>query len=233
MISERKFSNTFSSFWKQLFPMGEAFVRRLNLACERQVPPLDSSLPVNRDKRAVINELAFRLFKEKAENNTVNGKKLVKLSNEVITYIEKLSHTIPTIEPLVQEELEEAEGLANSLSSFFKDSSLSKLQFWPSFMGCGNVHTCKGDILYGDTLVEVKAGDRHFRINDIRQVIIYLSLNFSSQQYSINNVELINPRTGLYFQASVRTIIEECSGKMPVDIFSDIVEFISNEVGSN
>ncbi|GBE51785.1 hypothetical protein BMS3Bbin14_00239 [bacterium BMS3Bbin14] len=233
MISERKFSNTFSSFWKQLFPMGEHFVRRLNLACERDAPPLESSMPVNRDKRAVINELAFRFFKEKACNNKVNKKRMNELSNEVISYIENLSFSIPKIYPLTQEELEESVALSNSLPSFFSATDLPSLEFWPSFRGCGSIHACKADIFYKDTLVEVKAGDRHFRINDIRQIITYLSLNFASHQYVINNIELINPRTGLYFQAPVKTIIEESSGKQPVDIFSDIVEFISNEIGSN
>lgn len=233
MISERKFSNTFSSFWKQLFPMGEPFVRRLNLACERKAPPLESTIPVNRDKRAVINELAFRLFKEKSCKNKVNKNRLDELSNDVISYIEKLTHTIPKIDPLIQEELEEATDLADSLSSFFYTPDLPLLKFWPSFRGCGSIQACKGDIIYKDKLAEVKAGNRHFRINDIRQVITYLALNFSSQQYVINNIELINPRTGLYFQAPVKTIIEECSGKLPVDIFSDIVEFISTEIRSN
>lgn len=233
MISERKFSNKFSSFWKQLLPMGEPFVRRLNLACERQVSPLESSMPVDRDKRAVINELSFRLFKENAFENIVSKQRMNELSNKVISYIEKLSHSIPQIDPLTKEELEEAVALADSLASFFNAPDLASLKFWPSFRGCGNIHECKGDIILQDKLIEVKAGDRHFRINDIRQIITYLALNFSSQQYVINNVELINPRTGLYFQASAKTIIEECSGIQPVDIFSDIVEFISNETGSN
>jgi len=233
MISERKFSNTFSSFWKQLFPMGEHFVRKLNLACERKVPPIESSMPVNRDKRAVINELAFRFFKEKAKKNKVGIKLINKLSNEVILYIENLSPFIPKIDQLTQEEVEESIALSNSLSSFFYKTDLPSLKFWPSFKGCGNIHACKADIFYKDTLIEVKAGARHFRINDLRQVITYLALNFASHQYVINNIELINPRTGLYFHAPVKTIIEESSGMQPIDIFSDIVEFISNEIRSN
>lgn len=233
MISEHRFSSAYSSFWKQLFPMGEVFIRRLNMACERPIDPLDSTLPVSKGKRAIINELSFRLFKEKAENNKVDRKRLTELSNEVIRYIERLSNTVGKKEKLELIEMEEALDLAISLSSFFETNKLSSLQFWPSFNGCGCMNKCKGDILYGDTLVEVKAGDRNFRIIDIRQVFVYLALNFSSQQYLIRNIELINPRTGLYFQSSVKTIIKECSGKMPVDIFSDIVEFISNEVQPN
>ena len=76
MISERKFSSTFLSFWKQLFPMGDTVIRRLNIACERQIDPLDSTLPVSNGKRSVINELSFRLFKEKIENNKVDKKKI-------------------------------------------------------------------------------------------------------------------------------------------------------------
>jgi len=234
MISERKFSSTFSSFWGQLLPMSNPFVRRLNLACERQVPPTISKMPVDREKRSVINELAFRLFKEKVvKNKVVSATRLKELSSEVIKYIEKLSYNIPEISPLNSDEIDEAVEIGNALPSFFRKKDLPKVCFWPSFKGCGNIQTCQGDIILNDKLVEVKAGDRHFGINDIRQILTYLALNFSSQQYELNNIQLINPRTGLSFEAPIRTIVEECSGRLPTDVFLDIIEFISNEVGSN
>lgn len=234
MISERKFASTFSSFWGQLLPMGKPFVRRLNLACERQVAPTISKMPVDREKRSVINELSFRLFKEQTEQGEkVSTSKLNMLSSDVIKYIERLSFSIPEILPLTKSELEESVQIANALPSFFYRKDLPKLIFWPSFKGCGSIHSCKGDIIFDDTLVEVKAGDRHFGINDVRQILTYLALNFSSQQYDLNNIALINPRTGLSFTAPVRTIVEECSGRLPTDVFLDIIEFISNEVGSN
>lgn len=234
MISERKFSSTFSSFWGQLLPMGKPFVRKLNLACERQVAPTISKMPVDREKRSVVNELSFRLFKEQVEKGKkVKTARLNELSGEVIKYIQRLSYNIPEIPPLSKEEIEEAVEIASSLMCFFPEAILQKLLFWPPFRGCGNIQPCQGDIILSDTLIEVKAGDRHFGINDLRQVLVYLALNFSSQQYDLKNVELINPRTGLYFNAPIKTIVEECSGRLPADIFLDIIEFVSNEVGSN
>jgi|LGVD01.1.fsa_nt_gb hypothetical protein len=62
VISERKFSNSFSSFWNELLPTADSFVRRMNLSLERYCLPTESRFEVNRDRRSVINELSFRLF---------------------------------------------------------------------------------------------------------------------------------------------------------------------------
>jgi len=77
-----------------------------------------------------------------------------------------------------------------------------------------------------------KAGDRNFKISDLRQLITYLSLNFNSKQFQINNIALVNPRTGLKYEATIPFLIESCSGRKPVDVFSDIVDFVSTEIKS-
>ena len=78
----------------------------------------------------------------------------------------------------------------------------------------------------------MKAGDRHFRITDLRQIIIYLALNFYSQQYQLAKVALVNPRTGKNFECSIDILIESCSGRKSVDVFSDVIDFVSAEVES-
>ena len=229
MISERKFSNSFSSFWNELLPTADSFVRRMNLSCDRYCLPTDSLFDVNRDRRAVINELSFRLFMGSAKEKELSSNDKMELSVRVSHYIEKLAPNIKIELPISQEELNEAESLSSSLNTYFSDYELHKLRFWPVFRGCGRIHACRGDIISSDKLIEVKAGDRHFRITDIRQIITYLSLNSISKQYVIERIALVNPRKGLSFETTVEILIEDCSRRKPVDVFGDIIDFLSTE----
>lgn len=232
MISERKFSNSYTSFWNQLLPTADSFLRQLNLASERFSLPIDSDMPADRDKRAVINELAFRIFKKKAEGFKLSADIVMNIENDVRLYIGRLAPNINNIPALTDNELKESNKLVAALASYFHRVDLKTLVFWPSFKGCGRLGECKGDIIQNDKLIEVKAGDRHFRIIDVRQLIVYLSLNFISNQYILTNIGLVNPRTGLHFECSVDFLIESSSGSKSVDVYSDVIDFISTESGS-
>ena len=232
MISERKFSNSFSSFWKELLPTADSFVRRMNLSLERYCLPTESRLEVNRDRRSVVNELSFRLFMSLAKGEKLSVNDKMKMSLEVSHYIERLAPNIKIDQPISKEEIEEAESLSSALARYFSGTDLNKLRFWPVFRGCGRINSCKGDIISNDKLVEVKAGDRHFRITDVRQVIAYLALNSISKQYEIQHIALVNPRKGLFFETTVEDLIKECSQRKPVDVFGDIIDFLSSEIVS-
>jgi len=232
MISERKFSNSFSSFWNELLPTADSFVRRMNLSLERYCLPTESRFEVNRDRRSVINELSFRLFMNLAKGKKLSPNDKMRMSVEVSHYIEKLAPNINIDQPISKEELEESESLSSALAQYFSGDEVNKLRFWPVFRGCARINSCKGDIITNDKLVEVKAGDRHFRITDVRQVITYLSLNSISKQYDIQHIALVNPRKGLFFETTVEVLIEDCSQRKPVDVFGDIIDFLSTEVVS-
>jgi hypothetical protein len=154
----------------------------------------------------------------------------MRLSDEVCQYIERLAPSINFDTPISKEEIKEAETISASLAAYFSTRESEILQFWPYFKGCGRIHACKGDIICDDRLIEIKAGDRHFRITDIRQIITYLSLNSISRQYRIENIALVNPRRGLSFYITVDVLIEDCSRRKPVDVFGDIIDFLSSEI---
>lgn len=233
MISERKFSTSYSSFWNQLLPTGDSFLRKINLTCERFCPPFETNIPPDRNKRAVINELSFRLFMRKSNGEKLDDKNISEIETSVRKYIVKLIRRADvSINKLSSLELDEAIELSKKLESFFRQTELKTLSFWPSFNGCGKIHKCNGDIVLSDKLIEVKAGNRKFRLNDLRQVITYLALNFSSKQYDLNTVILLNPRKGLSVEIGVEELILSCSRRKPVDVFLDIVEFVSSEIHS-
>lgn len=229
MISERKFSNSYSSFWNELLPTADSFVRRMNLSLERYCHSTESKLESDRDKRAVVNELAFRLFMKLAKEIELSDSEKLDLSENVSNYIEKLAPNININRPISKEEINEAESICTALATFFPAREFSALEFWPNFKGCGRMQACKGDIIINDKLIEVKAGDRHFRMTDIRQVITYLSLNSISKQYTIEQIALVNPRKGVFFETTVEFLIEDCSRRKPVDVFGDIIDYLSAE----
>jgi len=232
MISERKFSNSYTSFWNQLLPTADLFLKKLNLTSGRYCLPTDSII-LDRNKRAIINELAFRIFNKRIKKEKFFLEILIR---SVISYIKRLAPYETNIVSLSEEEIAEAKEISQGLSIYFnsveKVEDSAEVIIWPSFKGCGQLDECKGDIIYNNQLIEVKAGDRHFKIIDIRQIITYLALNFNSKQFELNQIALVNPRTGLYFNCSVNDLIESTSGKKPVDIFSEIIYFLSAEIGS-
>ncbi len=231
MMSERKFSNSYTSFWTQLLPTVEAFVRHMNLANERYCAPV-RSVTSDREKRSVVNELGFRLFRAQAMGRKITNKFKTISERETRNYIEQLIHGGVKIPPLSLEEIAESERIAAALATYFGAEAVPGLNFWPVFQGCGRLESCKGDIINGAILVEVKAGDRNFRVVDVRQVIAYLALNFASKQYSLSEVAFVNPRTCKSYKCGIDNLVEHSSGRKAVEVFEDIIEFLSAETGS-
>jgi hypothetical protein len=231
MMSERKFSNSYTSFWTQLLPTVEAFVRQMNLANERFCAPV-GSVTKDRDKRSVVNELGFRLFRAKAMGMEITYELKEISERETRSYIERLIPGAVKIPPLSVKETAESERIAAALATCFGAEALPRLDFWPVFQGCGRLESCRGDIINGAILVEVKAGDRNFRVVDVRQVITYLALNFASKQYSLSKVAFINPRICKSYECGIDNLVEHSSGRKAVEVFEDIIEFLSAETGS-
>jgi hypothetical protein len=108
-------------------------------------------------------------------------------------------------------------------------SKVYKRTIRPKFKGCGILFETEGDIIYSNTLAEIKAGDRNFGILDIRQLYVYLALNNISPSYEINMIELFNPRTGILWNEYVDIVSENIAGTPTIEILYEIISFISNE----
>ena len=98
----------------------------------------------------------------------------------------------------------------------------------PIFPGCGFVDRSFGDLLVGDTLYEVKSGDRNFRLMDVKQILVYLALNIISHSHDINYVGFVNPRVGIYYKLGISDFAYAISGKNMIQLLSDIIEFVSS-----
>jgi hypothetical protein len=233
MISERQFSNTFTSFWREAVPMLDAFWRTQNLAAERFCEPLNTD--GNRQIRGVINELAFEVFCRRSALPEAKLSKLaaIKLAEEALPKVVQYINRFITTSPIRPEEVSPAEiaealTLTKRLLEYFREYEPSKdVMFRPKFFGCGMIGSCEGDLLAGKTLYEIKSGNRSFRVVDIRQLIIYCALNRPRNAYNIENLGLVNPRVGLYWVRDVESISRAISGKSAAELLDELVAYFS------
>jgi len=234
MISERKFAASYTSFWNQVLPRIDGYLRRINCLCKRYENEISVIASAHRDRRAIVNETGFRLFKAVCTDKHVSDRRVREIAESVRQYVERLSNANDGVvrEPVVEKEIDEAEAISTSLMVYFKGTSIRELLFWPQFPGCGILHATKGDIIHGKRLYEVKAGDRSFRVTDMRQILTYCAMDFAASKYGIEDVVLLNPRRGTHFCTSVDQLVKESSGGSPVDFFSKVIEFLSAETNS-
>jgi hypothetical protein len=131
-------------------------------------------------------------------------------------------------------QLAEAKTLCGRLEMFFADKERrSALVVNPLIRGCGFLNSCYADVVAKDTLYEVKAGQRLFRITDLRQALTYCALNSASGQFPLTQICLLNPRLGVYVRGSIEIISREACGMSSNDLFGAIIQFLSSQGTSN
>ncbi|WP_435641123.1 hypothetical protein [Micavibrio aeruginosavorus] len=214
MISEIEFIREHTSFWRTISPLSEDFVRHINIhVLDRAHSALNEKSATSR--RALINEVSFRIFcrsaQEKKSIDSTLESDLKNITEETVKYISGLRDKAPNFDQSLNvDEVQEIKKISEKLFSFFKDKDSLILR--PEFSGCGKLDTCYGDVITGDTLYEIKSGGRAFRSLDLRQLILYLSLNRLSGKYEINNLALYNPRQGFHFKINNNEFSMQFSG---------------------
>ena len=103
----------------------------------------------------------------------------------------------------------------------------------PSFPGCGLMANCRGDLLCGNTLVEIKArttgsGRKPFHPEDFKQLLVYCALNYlAGDAYDIQKIELYNPREGYLWESDVSEFIFLVSNSTAASLFEQTGQFLS------
>jgi hypothetical protein len=233
VISEREFAQTHAEFWHQLLPMAESYVRARNRHLGRFIKPIKALTAAN--VRGLVNEIGFRLFAA----SVATGVAVLRLPvatvllciDDALVYVLGAQHrtAFPHLD-VTSHEVIEAQNIGERLGVFFEKAGQRSIATFPQFLGCGRVDECVGDVLAGDVIFEIKAGERNFRAIDLRQVLVYCALNFAAKSYSIERICLINPRMGVFLEESLDDLCDELAGRPPSDILADIVEFISDSV---
>jgi len=224
MISEQNFASSFTSIWHEIIPLADTYWRRENLRVSHWSQPVANSAPVK--LRGFVNELAFEVFRKSAELNVkVTDSDLLAILSESIGDVSNYILRITKDRNSVASELDpqsnkEAIALASRLLDFFQQKN--EIIFRPRFAGCGVVASCEGDLIYKDCLYEIKAGDRGFRVSDLKQLLIYSSLAFTKEETRFSSVGLYNPRNGHAWKRTLDDLCMELSGTRESDVLSNI-----------
>ena len=232
MIDASVFASSYNSFWKTNSPTFEHFVRQINLNGKRRVdPPMDVSLSKN---NSLIAELGFSLFFHEKRNRDAE----TKLGRDAIhdfSYSDAV-HRISAFGKsgvhgfeLTEGEFKESETISRRLSQFFNATLLAEEIFLrPIFSGCGYIDASEGDIIFGDTLFEVKTVHRPVRGIDVKQLLTYAALNFSDKKFKIDMIGIFNPRLGICWSSSVEDVCQSVSGLSSQQFLSTLVQTISS-----
>lgn len=233
MISEKKFSNSYHAFWQEILPWSTRAIKFLNLGLtERFSDPITAITPTS--CRGFINELAFQACAADPKSYrevgaVVIAAETIAKTKKRIQLISQYDDALPTPEFEV-DAIKEAAILAASTKAFFRMFPVSQdIVFSPYFPGCGILDSCEGDAILQKTLVEFKAGDRHFRVADIRQLLCYAALNRAAGAFDVERIALANPRTGLSFISNLDEFCELVSGLGSAELLDQIIWFLSSQ----
>ena len=241
MISAERFARERASYWSQLLPRMDAFVRAVNISCARFSPPLAKEVAPNR--RAFVAELAFELLQQglASERDRTTEDGVTAAVDRVRSLIARLGqHAIEEIPPPTPIELAEAERLLGNLLEFVAERRPGEIEISPSIPGCGIVDRCAADILITRAgprgglptrrLYEVKVVDRSFRAIDFRQLVTYAAL-MSADGRKPDSVGLVNPRRGVYFECPLDALSMDTAGVAASELLDRIVfELTAGEV---
>ncbi|TBW34518.1 hypothetical protein EYW49_18195 [Siculibacillus lacustris] len=226
MIDASSFSSRHNAFWSNYTPTSEHYVRRINLEyAERWSPPLDK--PMVPIRAALVAELAFARVCAKLSDIQADKIENIALADARRRMRPLLQDPLTLDHSITPEEDSQTSHMERILHSFFI-SKKKRIITRPVFAGCGYIDTSEGDIVIGGCLYEIKTVDRPFRSMDVRQLITYCALNNQSKQFDITNIGIINPRRGLYFEASVDAVSYEISGVSIQNLYDFIVHAISS-----
>jgi hypothetical protein len=238
MISERQLARGFAAKWREWAPcLNASFLIEVGAAegkWARFCRIWDEPLAGRGTQRwnDLIAEIAFGLFSE----CLVGERSLTALCRSThaiicqraaarIAVMRRTQHNLES--QLNDGNLEEATALANRLLKHFSDwSGAAEIQ--PLLPGVGLLNSCHPDLIYGDTLVEIKMGNSGFRSDDIRQLLVYYCLwRECSPSRTINRLCLVNPRRGISWEFPVETLVQIISGNSVQEFVQELLDFVS------
>jgi len=242
MISERSFAGSFSGFWAELLPLltpnlvhmvDAAYKHSLVDGCGATVDPVPKG-PQTRDA-AVVAEFAFFLAKtafcEKMAIEQCFAQEPLRAQAEVAAreVVAKYESGRDRSEGgLNQPELDEGLALARNYQCFLdRRCGSEEVEFGPSIRGAGFLPACQGDLSIGNALFEVKTVERNLAGKDIRQIIVYLALQYATGHRRWTTAGFMNPRRAVSYEFGVDELVTQMSGGSSVpEVFRDLIDFV-------
>lgn len=235
MISEITFSRKFTSFWNQLLPNANNYIRLVNGGLlDFLYEPFRNT--EKKDNIVLINEIAFSLFGKiiKRELPSSSIDKIDFYQNENFTLlVEKVKKSLLRFTygskfslPFNKEELKSIRSLTLEILNHFKE--YPDIIISPKFKGCGFIDHVIGDVYTDSRLIEIKSGERFFKVIDFRQILVYCTLNYySNDRKIIDAIELFNPRMGIAFSTDIYSLCKNLAALLPEEVFLEIKSFIT------
>lgn len=221
MISEVSFSRGFASFWTEYTPWLGEYVSSINkgIGVRVQAPIIIAD---DTSHRAINNVIAFTLFKNVIENS---NNRIDSAFSESVDIMKNFPRNNLETFTLTDEYKKIITKLSERLVSQYYTKNP---KFYPQFNGCGIMENCQGDLLYNETLVEIKAGERGLQSSDIKQIITYCALNWlSGKSLNISHIEFYNPRQGILWKSELSDLINSISSLPLEDLFDQIGKYLS------
>ena len=242
MISERQFARGFGGFWSELLPLQTpSFMRLFNEAYIE--PVFDENgvelnpVPISEDNEnpSIVAEMAFRLAKKAYESNSrvlnaAQNDELVQSAERAALSLVDSYEGVAVVDELCDAEREEAIEIARAYDSLISGyPANTDIIFSPRLCGAGFLNTCEADLVLGDTLYEVKTVNRNYSGKDLRQLIVYLALNYAQSSDPWTEAGFFNPRRSTVATFNVDTILYKLSGGRPsAETYHEIISFISS-----
>lgn len=238
MISERQIAMSFDDLWREATPLLRPnFVAMFNTAFRKSVLDGDGhsvgSVESQRGNNpSVVAELGFLIGAQQVERQKSNVE--IRDFLEILEACkDKAQERIARYDELAGIEISESE-LEEAIEIAYRYELLlgkkpSSVTFSPLIPGAGIVDSCEADIADGECLWEVKAVRRNVSGKDIRQLVVYLALNYASGQNNWTHAGIFNPRLSLYFRFEVEHLIGLLSGgKSAGEVFHEMATYFSS-----
>ena len=243
MISERVASRAFESVWRTHLPLlTPAFMNSFNqqfvkpIVCiGKPLPPVPA--PSTPDSPDLVAELGIQIVRSALEAQvsvddvatdqfSVHAAWLRSL-NLVSRYEGKQPDSAAM--QLNPHDTDNAFRLARNLSVFV-DQFDGDAEFAPLVPGAGTLSQCEADLAIDHTLIEVKTVSRRFRSIDLRQLLIYLALDWISGEPRWIRGCLVNPRRAVWVDFDADWLVRRLSGRPAADVLSDLIEAFTSSV---
>jgi hypothetical protein len=228
MITAERFATTSGSYWAEIFPRLEHYLRISNLGPRVFDYPLELSSSPNR--HAFVTECAFVIWKAKLLR--VGDIELEEAQESARSRLRAVRRQVLLDGDLNSVERSEALALAGRLYEYStRVKRFSDVQIDARLAGCGPIMYGTPDIIATDSsygtpvsvIGEIKSVNRKFRSTDIRQVVTYLVLYFSMNQSILDVLLVINPLLGRSLEVEVDAFFQFASGRPSQEVIPELM----------
>lgn len=196
-------------------------------------------LPVNEAVRHhdVISEVAFHVARQSVEQN-IDMAAAFRADAVRFAAIHRTQDLLMSVYQgdaapfaLTSAEWDEVWLIVQTYDLFFRliKKDVPQFVFEPKFAGLGFLSECRGDLSAGTTLFEIKTVTRGIHGRDIRQLLLYLTLQAATGDRRWSHGGFFNPRRALMYQFQIEEVIQQISGgRTSSEVFAEIGDFLAS-----